>query len=231
MPMDEPTTAFDMNSLDLRLLEVSGELYALEENLQLIEEQMEQTKKTEGLRIKELIRDKALFSDDSDRQLLLDEFNYRMECVLPRFFRGSFLVALYAVYESAVTEIANLLQKSESGPISMTDFKGDFLDRAKKYYSHILRFELYGKEKEWHRIKMLSVLRNAFAHANGRVETLPGRTRKTIRNWERQKLGISTHNGFIICDSAIVSDMFGVIKESLENLISRYKARDDGHER
>jgi len=88
----------------------------------------------------------------------------------PKVFPWTFLVALYAVYESAVTEIARLIQVGQSQYISLNDIKGEFLDRAKKYYKHILQFELYSKEKEWPRIKMLSELRNAFAHANGRLK-------------------------------------------------------------
>jgi hypothetical protein len=220
-------TIVDMSAYDFRLLEVSGELYALEDHLRLIEDQMQQTKKTEELRVEQYIRKEGLSPDDFEWQELRDEYNYRMDCLLPRLFRGSFLLALYAVYESAVTEIAGLIQKGESQEISINDFKGDFLGKAKKYYGDILGFQLYEEENEWCRVTMLSKLRNAFAHANGRLEMLKDRSKRTIKTWERQNLGISTYNGFVVCDSGIVADIFDVVRKSLENLISRYRTWDD----
>jgi hypothetical protein len=227
--MHDPMTTIDMSAYDFRLLDVSGELYALEDHLQLIEEQMQKTQQRERLRVDEYIRKKKLSPHDYEWNEALDEYNHRIDCLLPRFFRGPFLVALYAVYESAVTEIACLIQEGQSQQISVNDLKGDFLEKAKKYYKHILCFELYAEEKEWHRVKMLSELRNAFAHVNGRIEMLNQKPRKTIKNWERQNLGISTYDGFIVCDSIIVADIFDIVRKSLENLVSRYKTWDDRH--
>jgi hypothetical protein len=220
-------TSIDMSAYDFRLLDVSSELYALEDHLQLIEDEMQQIHQRERLGVKEYVQKKGLSPNDYEWHEAWDEYNHRIDCLLPRFFRGPFLVALYAVYESAVTEIARLIQEGQSQKISINDLKGDFLERAKKYYKHILHFELYAEEKEWHQTKMLSELRNAFAHVNGRIEMLNQKSKKTIKNWERQNLGISVYDGFIVCDSVIVADIFDLVRKSLENLVSRYKTWDD----
>lgn len=220
-------TVIDLSKYDFRLLEVSGELYALEDHLQLIESQMGQIQKTLRLRVDAYIRKEGLCPDDPEWHGAIQEYDHHIEFLLPRFFRGPFLVALYAVYESAVTEIARYIQDKQSQQISIDDLRGGFLERAKKYYKHILRFELYLQEKEWHRVKMLSELRNAFAHMNGRLEMLNSKSRKTIENWEHQNLGISTYHGYIICEAKIVTEIFDVVRGSLEALVSRYKHWDD----
>ena len=215
-------------SVDSRLLDASIELYALEEHLQLIESYMEQLQKTTRSKAKTYIRKEGLCPDDPEWHIAWQEYDNLID-QLPRFFRGPFLVSLYAVYESIVTEIGRLIQGKQSQKIAINDFKGDFLEKAKKYYKHILQFELYSEEKVWQQVKMLSELRNAFAHANGRLDMLNKKSRKIIKEWEQQKLGISTYSDYVICEENIVVEIFGAVRGSLEDLIERYKRWDDQH--
>ena len=217
----------DLSQYDFRLADLSGELFALEDHLHLIEDQMEHIQETERSRVETQLRRDGLSPKEPEWHQALDEYTYRVECLLPRIFRGTFLVALYAVYESAVTEIADLVQKKQSEQISINDLRGNFLERAKKYYRHILKFDLYTKENIWYRLKMLSELRNAFAHTNGRLEMLSERPRKIIQKWVRQRIGVTTCRGYIVCEASFVSDLFVVVRDSLEDLMARYKHRDD----
>jgi hypothetical protein len=219
----------DLSGYDFRLLEVESELYALEDHLNLIEGQMERIQRKERLRLDTYIRTKNLSPDDPDWHNAIEEHDERIEFLLPRLFRGPFLVALYAVYESAVGEVAQLMQQSLPHGISIKDLKGDFLERAKKYYKHILGFDLYTEDKEWQRIKMLAELRNAFAHVNGRMEMLNEKSKKLIRGWEKQKKGIATYSGYIVCDANIVAEVFENVCKSLRNLLDRYKKWDRTH--
>ncbi len=227
--MNEPITTTHMGAWDFRLLDVSSELYALEDHLHLIENQMQQIQQKEQISVDEYI--KGLPFDNEDRDIAISEYTRLIDCLLPRFFRGAFLMALYAVYESAVTEIARLIQKGQPQHESFDDFKvrGDFLDKAQKYYKDILRFDLCAGEKEWCQIKKLLELRNAFAHVNGRLEMLNKKSKMKIESWERQHVGISTYDGFIVCDSIILEKIFDVVRKSLEDLLSRYKIWDDEH--
>ncbi len=76
---------------------------------------------------------------------------------------------------------------------------------------------------------MLSTLRNAFAHANGRLDMLNERSRKIIQKWAQQNLEISTYDGYITCEANIIADIFVAVRDSLEDLIERYKHWDDQH--
>ena len=146
---------------------------------------------------------------------------------MPRFFRAPFLVVLYAVYESAVIEVARFVQERQSQPISIDDLRGDLLERAKKYYTHILKFDLCVNQKDWHRIMMLSELRNAIAHANGRVEMLNQGARKKITAWEKQEIGLSTYHGYIIIEPELAKNLLESVWSSLTDLVDRFKKWDD----
>jgi hypothetical protein len=137
------------------------------------------------------------------------------------------LVSLYAIYESAVTEIASLIQKQKSITISINDLRNDFLDRAKKYFKNILYFELCPVKIVWQRIAMLSVLRNAIAHANGRIEMLKPEIKRKIISWEKQKVGISLIDGFVIIEESFLRNTLELVSASLNDLIERYKKWDD----
>ena len=215
-----------IEKIDSRLLDASIELDALEEHLQLIENQMAQIRETARNKTETYIRKEGLCPDDPEWQSAWQYYDYRIDS-LPIFFRGTFLVALYAAYESIVTEIARLIQDKQSQQIKLNDLRGGFLERAKKYYKHILKFDLYSEEKAWEQVRRLSTLRNAFAHANGRLDMLNERSRKIIQKWAQQNLGISTYYGYIICEVNIVADMYDAVRSSLEDLIERYKDWDD----
>jgi len=213
--------------IDFRLGEVSIELYALDEYLNLIENQMEYIKKQEKLRVDAYLRREGLYNDEAERGLAYQEYYHTIDFILPRFFRGPFLVSLYAVYESAVTEIAHLIREKQSQKLTINDLTGDFLTRTKKYYEHIIKFDLFENNTAWQKIKMLSIIRNAYAHANGRINMLSSKVKKKINNWEKQKIGISTHGGFLICEQKISAEIFNTVRGSLEDLIDRYKNFDD----
>ncbi|RZB33605.1 MAG: hypothetical protein SRB2_03871 [Desulfobacteraceae bacterium Eth-SRB2] len=213
--------------MDFRLLDVSLELHALEEYLETIEKQIDHIKESEKLIIDAAIRREGITPDDPEWHFEHQTYDHRMEFLLPRFFRGPFIVSLYAVYEAAVTEIARLIQKAQGQAISIDDLRGeDFLDRAKKYYKHILHFELCSDNSIWQQIMMLSEIRNAIAHTNGRLEMLRKRAKERIWDWEQRKIGIELQGGYIIVDAAFLQRTFSHVRISLEDLVNRYKRWD-----
>ena len=74
---------------------------------------------------------------------------------------------------------------------------------------------------------MLSDLRNAYAHANGRLDMLNQKVKSQIESCMQQGLGISIHYGYIICDATTVDEIFRAVRGSLDDLIARYKDWDN----
>lgn len=209
------------------LLEIDSELSALDYHLNLIENQIRNKEAFERILSQRKIMKFGLTSKDPEWHDERYELDYIVEFLLPRLFRGPFLISLYTVYESAVTEIANLIQNQKRIEIPITDRNRNFnLDRAKKYYKDTIDFQLYSNNVAWQRIKMLSVLRNAIAHGNGRIEMLSEKKIKQIITWEKQNVGISSIGGFVIFEERFLRDTLGLVSESLNDLVERYKKWD-----
>lgn len=212
--------------LDFRLLDVSLELYALEDHYELIEKQIANLSKIEKTALDEYIKKESLTPDDPEWDLARYECDQKVEFLLPRFFWGAFIVSLYAVLETSITEIARLLQQAQKQGISITDLRGDFLERANKYYKYILNFELCNDTKTWQRIKHLASVRHAIAHANGRMDMVNEKNRKAIKTLEKHDIGISSYNNYVLLDSVFAKETFSKVRTMLEDLVDRYKEWD-----
>ena len=215
-------------SLDLRLLEVPFELDTLEEHLSMIEEQMDRSSESAKLMVNDVIKEQNLTPCAAEWNLIWQWHFDHVDIVLPRILRYSFLVSLYAVYESTVTEVADLMRKRVGQKISLYDIRGsDFARRADKYYNHILQFQLSRDSQIWERVIVLSGLRNAIAHTNGRMDRLNKRARERIRKWETKLTGIECDTGYVIVSEDFLKETFTLVKGDLEDLIVRFKAWDD----
>ena len=221
----------DFREGDFRLGGVSEELYTLEKHLELIEEEIkrgEEAAKAElDVKVRPLyLNDRELSLDEQDEEhYYRGEYYYQIDFVLPRVLRGPFLVALFAVYETAVTEVASHIQKKRGGQILLNDSKGDLLNRAKKYYKNVLEFELSSNNKSWERLTVLSELRNAIAHTNGRLDMIGEKKRKKMEKILNID-GVKDELGFVIISEAFLRETFTLVKYDLEDLVARYKEWD-----
>lgn len=207
--------------LDFRLLEVSMELNTLEQHLELIEEEIER-EQGEARSVMEANILKLESNDEAEWSILEQRYYHQVDFVLPRVLRNPFLVSLFAVYESAVTEIAKLVQRKKCAKISIDDLKGDLLKRSKKYYEHVLQFQLTTGNDSWRRLMLLSDLRNAIAHTNGRLDMVSNSTRERIMKIE----GVKEELGCLVVEGAFLRETFEFVKRDLEGLVERYKEWD-----
>jgi hypothetical protein len=123
-------------------------------------------------------------------------------------------------------EIAFLLQKNKKQGLSINDLKGNFLERAKKYYKNVLNFELCGDNKDWQQIRILTDIRHAVAHANGRIDMLTDKSKRKINSFEKQQIGISTFHNYLIVESSFSKEAFSSVSSVLKDLVTRYKVLD-----
>lgn len=168
-----------------RLVNISSDLRILEAHLELIEEQEKEWLLTAQDIRDDLLGDLSSYSQDDRQacwQFAQGVYDDRIEFQLPRILYCPFLVSLYAVYESAVTEIATLIQEKSGRKDSLADIKkGDFLNHARKYYRDTLKFELSQNNQSWERVRILTEIRHAIAHANGHLSMVPKKRREKIK--------------------------------------------------
>lgn len=212
---------------DFRLLDVSLELHALEDQYLLIENQLSDLNAFEEGVLIEYRRKHNLNQDDPEWDISRQEFHHKVEFLLPRFFWNPFMFSLYAVFETSVIEIANLLKESQGQGIGINDLKGNFLERAKKYYKNVINFQLHNCTRSWQQVTILTDVRHVIAHSNGRLDMLNDSLRNKIGNYQGQKCGLDSHYNFLIIEPNFAKSTFNAVKHILEDLVQRYKEYDD----
>ena len=100
-------SAFDLND---PLLDALHEVFALEDYLTTMEEHISHIQRSQKLKLDAYIKKEKLTPDDPEWHEAIQKYDHWVDFLLPRFFRGPFLVSLYALYEAVVTEIADLIQ-------------------------------------------------------------------------------------------------------------------------
>lgn len=212
--------------VDFRLSDILYELYYLGENYHRIELQIPYLAR----KAKEKIWDDFGAPDPTDdKGGSLSEFElmHSTTVIIPRLIRHSFLVSLYAVYESSVKEIAEFIRVRQSQPIKLDDLKGKFPGNAWKYYKHVLNIKLARDDVRWQRVRDLARLRNAIVHANGRLGMVRDNDRRIIENM----CGIEVDGpDLMIVGSDLLDEIFVAVEGDLQDLVSRCKAWDSDRE-
>ena len=215
----------DLSGFDLNdpLLDASHEVFALEDYLASMEEHIGRIQRSQKLKLDAYIKKEKLTPDDPEWHKAIQEYDHWVYFLLPRFFRGPFLVSLYALYEAVVTEIADLIHARQPRSKRFSTFrrkeKLSFLERARQYYDEILRIELCPDETTWDRLAVLSKLRNAVAHANGRLEMLCPKKRSIVKTLAQSIPDVAMHSGYITFGKVFVSETTHIVISDLRRLI------------
>ena len=59
------------------------------------------------------------------------------------------------------------------------------------------------------------------------MEMLKIEIKTKIKTWEKQKVGVSTVDGFVVVDEGFTRETLSLVSSSLNDLVERYKNWDD----
>jgi hypothetical protein len=207
---------------DFRFIEIFHELYALEDYINSVELQLPQLIEKE----KEKAHQNRPTVDPIEWQQKENELYELIEDVLPRYFRNPIVVTLWAIFESAIIEIAKEIKDQLNIPITLDDIKGDFLKRTNKYFNHIIKFPIDVRGSLWQQFRKFYILRNAIAHGNGRLDNIKNPDdRKAILDWEKDNSGVATMGGNIVCSSDFIRQTLSTIFSFLEEITKGVKEK------
>jgi hypothetical protein len=212
--------------IDFRFLEINTELNSLKDLLETIKQQ---EKKLSEIRLEEVNKYLISISPndvESEWDVLRDEYLYRTEHLYPKSFRGSFLVGLWATTESALQELANFVQKKKDIKLKLNDIRGDIIERLEKYFNQVLHFELFS-EQAMERLREIYLIRNCFAHANGRIDALKENDKRIIQKRNEDNSIYQEDQGYILLEMGYLEDINNFISVELQQLINRIKEFDD----
>ena len=187
------------------------EIWALEEYLRILEVGLPSLIEKEGRQLSQSVK-----AEDEQGLHYTEIAKYQLdEGITTRLITGSALIATWATFESAIQRAAKTLQLQQP--------KDGFLTTAAKFFARL-------GIREPNEIKDLYALRNALAHANGRVDDVGLDSTVDVRLKKRQHIerladslpGLKiSHDGYLVVTLDFVLHAFEFIKPLLLDLASR----------
>jgi hypothetical protein len=205
--------------LDLRFAEIPYELLILSEYIKLVERNLPTIVEAEKPRIWQ-----GLDRDDPGERSIGSHLEFELEQgVTTRFLTASCLIAVWALYEAAVSQLAAYVRHHREASLTLSDLRGGFLERARKYFDDVLRFDLHPVDTDWRRLGTIAALRHALAHANGRLDDIKPPGRERIEEYVRDDQRLSIEEEYVIVSLEFVRDAHAFIDTLLHDLIERVK--------
>ena len=209
--------------VDFRFVELEHELDSLSTFREVFEEQLNFVEDQQRIRLN--ARFASAEWDDADRQVASQEVDFLVEEVLPRFFRGPFLISLWAVFESGMIELADYLAEKKQLPLKLRDIRGcNPFDQWNKYYTHVAGYSLGFDESTRQKLEELRLVRNALAHANGRIDLVKQRDREKLEMWCAEDRGLHTRFHLLIFSVEYTREAEVLVTEALSGLLSRVRS-------
>ena len=208
-------------------MDLEHELWSLAKYRALLEEQLVFLREQELLRAR-AAQDRAA-TDEGERDLALQQVEILVYEVLPRFYRGPFLISLWAVFESGVIEVAEYIRKTRSRTLKLRDIRGrDKKEEWDKYFTHVLNYPLGVEGPTWQQLDELRQVRNVLAHANGRLDLSDENTRQQIERWCAEGRGLSSHYGLLLFSEEYTRQAQVLVTEVLSSLTDRVRTNFAG---
>lgn len=208
-------------AIDFRFVEIDYELWALGQYLEIIERNIPHLSQSERQRI---LGQMTSGADFAEFDLLSQEADQIEEDVIPRHLRGSFVVVLWAVFEGAVITVAKYAQQAENFRLGLSDLRGGFSDRARKYFAYGLEFTLVQDNANWEALRALETVRHVVAHTNSRIAELDESSRARLSALSGSGIRIKEDRDFMVIEASFCRSSYDVVDLVLKDLLKRSRA-------
>ncbi len=207
-----------MADFDLWNLELA--LWALEEYRDTIERQIARIGEDDWKRTELNLALSGAAGNETEVGLAVQDHAWLAESILPRLLRGGYVLVLWGAFESGVIEAAACLCKKQHKELRLGDIRGgDLLERASKYWHQVLDTSFLAKDDDGSALSNLLAVRNAFAHANGRISAVPPRQQAALRQLVDRDLGVQDDHGHVSLSEGFVRRSYGAVSATLTHLI------------
>ena len=215
--------------VDFRFVDLEHELWSLGKYRELFEEQLSFLKDQERVRLRARLSSAESEMDDAERQFASEQVDVLVEEVLPRFFRGPYLIALWALFESGIIELADYLAQRKQLSLKLRDIRGrDPIEQWNKYFTHVVNYPLGVAESTWQRLDELRQVRHVLAHANGRLDLAEESARRKLEKWCGENRGLYAHFNLLIVSAEYTRTAHVLVTDTLSGLIGRVRSDVSG---
>ena len=211
-------------NIDFRFIKFPYEMWGLKDYLKALEESLYYHQQQYPKRIKTKLEEEGYEYNDPEFDFAFQKIDAIVEDIFPRTFRNSFIVVLWATFESTINEVANYLYKNTETKLKASDIRGSFIDRIEKYFDYVVNVPLNLSQEARQKLKILYTLRNAIVHGNGILENLEQKTQSKLREWEKQFEGFEIKSmGEIILKKDYLEESYDLVSEIASELIKKVK--------
>ncbi|SER90549.1 hypothetical protein SAMN04487958_104125 [Vreelandella subterranea] len=124
-------------------------------------------------RFEAYVRDRTEGLNQDERDIFFDIHSYdywRISDIFPELQAASAFLMTYAVFEKNLNDICCYSNCQKDLDLSLKDFRGQGIERAKLYLSKVCGLSSVFEGVEWQEVLEISNLRNAISHASGDLE-------------------------------------------------------------
>lgn len=212
--------------VDFRFTEVPYDMMLLRQHILLLQRQHEAIVQAE---VEQLWKHVEEIEDDEGQQFAGSDATHleaRLRAgVTTRYLGLSAIVAIWANYESGVKEAALYVATQREIALVLSELRGSFLEQAERYFADILRMDLHSADTDLSRLREFSAIRNAVAHANGRLSDLRQGKRAAIEQIAKRKRGVRIEeDDWLVVSYEYVLETLTFVDSLLEDLFERVKA-------
>lgn len=136
--------------------------------------------------------------NEEEKEFLCDKYLedfWHLKDVFPNILRTSFFVKCYSILETELNNVCKLLQKQNGYRLSVSDLKGNGIERAQLYCKKVVCIDFPDKSKAWQEIKNYNILRNIIVHREGLVSGYQDKYLDKINKYIKKTPGIFIEDG------------------------------------
>jgi len=196
--------------------ETEVELLVLEDYLDILDSQLPSLLKRERELIWKDVNPDKQYAEDAAlwRQRYLDDG------ISIRFLTAAAVVGIWAEYEATITRLAEYLRATRV-PTAAPFRPRDFVVDAEKYFTDTLGLYLHPPDADRTRLKALQAVRNALAHANGRLADVPPRKREVVEKVAQKECDLIIRDGYLIASRKYARAALAFVRQLLDELTAR----------
>jgi hypothetical protein len=211
--------------VDFRFTDVPYDMMLLRQHILLLQRQHVAIVEAE---VAQLWKHVEEISDDDERQFAGSDAMHledRLRAgVTTRYLGLSAIVAIWANYEAGIKEAAAYVARKREIVLRMSDLRGSFLSQADRYFADVLKMNLYGESTDVGMIHEFSAIRNAVAHANGRLSELPDGRRRAIEQIAKRRSDVRIEESdWLVVSYEYVLETLNLAESLLTDLFERVK--------
>jgi hypothetical protein len=196
--------------------ETEVELLVLEEYLDILDSQLPTLLERERELIWKDVDPDTQYAEDAAlwRQHYLDDG------ISIRFLTAAAVVGIWAEYEATITRLAEYLRAARA-PAAAPFRPRHFVVDAEKYFRETLGMYLHPPDADRTRLKALHAVRNALAHANGRLADVPPLKREVVEKIAQKECDLVIRDGYLIASRKYARAALAFVRQLLDDLTAR----------